>query len=336
FLSGLILSLYAGPIHALPHEELISGNTMGTAYHIKVVLTGKQNLPDLEKKIEKRLEAINRSMSTFRPESEISRFNRWNQLLEAFPISEDFFQVMTVSRYIYDLTQGAWDGTVKPLVELWGFGKSVEGRSVPEKSRIEEVRNGIGFHHIRILKNKRLLKESQDVTLDLASIAKGYGVDAVSELLRKEGLSRFLVEIGGEVYASGAKADGNPWRVGINYPDPAASLTRVHKIVLLKDMALATSGDYRNFFEIDGIRYSHVIDPKTGWPVSNGVISVSVWAKTCTLADGLATAMMVMGAEKGVALANRLDSVECLIIRRAVKDRFVESYSHGFDQIISR
>jgi thiamine biosynthesis lipoprotein len=331
-----IFSSHASPLFALSHETRIAGSTMGTTYHIKIVTDGKQKIIDLEKKIEKRLEEINQSMSVFRPESELSRFNRLNKTGEPFFISKDFFLVMKTSENIYGLTQGAWDGTVKPLVDLWGFGKLKERTTIPEKNRIQELLSHVGFHHIRILKDHRLVKETPEVTLDLASIAKGYGVDAVTELIRREGVTQFLVEIGGEVYASGVKADGTPWRVGINYPDPGASHNQVHKIILLKDMALATSGDYRNYFEMDGTRYSHVIDPKTGWPVSNGVISVSVWAKTCMLADGLATAMMVMGAEKGVELANRLDSVECLIIRSVSKDRFVEFYSNGFDKIISR
>jgi thiamine biosynthesis lipoprotein len=151
------------------------------------------------------------------------------------------------------------------------------------------------------------------VTLDLSSIAKGYGVDQVAELMRQAGFVDFLVEIGGEVFAAGVRSDGRPWRVGINRPKADARIDEVYQIVSLQDRAFATSGDYRNFFLQDGVRYSHIIDPKTGRPVGNGVVSVSIVADNCTLADGLATAVMVMGAQKGLALINRLAGVQGLI-----------------------
>jgi thiamine biosynthesis lipoprotein len=176
----------------------------------------------------------------------------------------------------------------------------------------------------------RLSKTRPSVSLDLASVAKGYGVDAIAALIRNRGFSDYLVEIGGEVYAAGVRIDGQPWRIGINKPDSGAPFDQVYRVVTLQDRAFATSGDYRNYFEIDGRRYAHIIDPRTGYPVSNGVISVSVTAETCALADGLATALVVMGPSAGLDLVNRLPGVECLIITRDDQNRLHDFTSQGF------
>ena len=169
------------------------------------------------------------------------------------------------------------------------------------------------------------------MTLDLSSIAKGYGVDRVADTIQKEGFQNYLVEIGGEVFASGYSKDGMLWRIGINRPQTDASLDEVYKVVDLHNRAFATSGDYRQFFVVDGIRYAHIIDPRTGYPISNGVVSVTIIADTCTFADGLATAIMVMGPEKGLDLINRLDAVEGLIIVEQIDGRLADFYSKGFN-----
>jgi thiamine biosynthesis lipoprotein len=168
------------------------------------------------------------------------------------------------------------------------------------------------------------------VTLDLSSIAKGYGVDAVAEVIREEGFRNFLVEIGGEVYGSGSRRDGRPWRVGINRPQPDAAPDEIYRVAPLRDAAFATSGDYRSFFVLDGVRYSHVLDPRTGRPVANGVVSVSVLAPDCTLADSLATAVMVMGVEEGLALLERLPGVEGLVVVETENGRLQDHATSGF------
>ena len=173
-------------------------------------------------------------------------------------------------------------------------------------------------------------KNDPFVTLDLASIAKGYGVDAISRVLEENEFENFLVEIGGEVYARGHRKDGKAWRVGINRPDRGAALDDVYKAVALTDQAMATSGDYRIFFQVGDRFYSHILDPRTGWPETSGVVSATVVAANCTVADGLATALMVMGPEKGVALVNRLPMVECLIVVRQPDGTFTDHPSQGF------
>ena len=175
-----------------------------------------------------------------------------------------------------------------------------------------------------------MVKNQAAITLDLNAIAKGYAVDRIAALVAGSGIENYLVEIGGEIFAAGLRPDGNHWRVGINRPKKGAALNAVYRVVSISNRAFATSGDYRNFFEIDGVRYSHVIDPRTGYPVSNGVVSATIIADNCALADGLATAIMVMGPEKGLELVNRLDNVECFIVVEKPTGRLVDFHSDGF------
>jgi thiamine biosynthesis lipoprotein len=188
----------------------------------------------------------------------------------------------------------------------------------------------VGFHNIEIAKNKYLVKKNPLVSLDLASIAKGYAVDQIAQLIVENSIENFLVEIGGEVYATGLRKDGKNWRIGVNLPKSGSSLDQVYKVVTLQTRALATSGDYRNFFEAGEKRYSHVIDPNTGFPVDNGVVSVSIVAPSCAFADGLATAVMVMGQKKGLELVNKLKNVECLVVVQEGTDNLVDYVSKGF------
>jgi len=312
-------------------EVLISGETMGTTYHIRIVSWFYQSHAGLKAEIETRLDEINQSMSTYMKESEISRFNKFQNPDEKFFISDDFFQVMKVADTIYRLTEGAWDGTVKPLVDLWGFGNTGEKKQIPTLDEIDRRLLDIGFDKIEISDKKYLVKKKASISLDLSSIAKGYAVDAIARLIQKKGIKDFLVEIGGEVYASGKKKNGSHWRIGINNPRKNASLDQVYKIVKLSDRAMATSGDYRNFFEIDGRRYAHVLNPKSGYPVENGVVSVSIVAATCAFADGLATAVVVLGREKGIQLINRVYGVEGMIIVQQTDGTFIDFFSDGFE-----
>ncbi len=312
-------------------EHLIEGRTMGTTYHIKVVTGYFQGISGLKEKIEKRLVEINAAMSTYQKDSEIRRFNESNQTGREFKISEDFYRVMKTAQAIYRLSDGAWDGTVNPLVDLWGFGREGPKNKIPMAHEISALLSNIGFENIEVLKPGVLLKKRAAVTLDLSSIAKGYGVDQVADAIQKEGFQNFLVEIGGEVFASGYRKDGKLWRIGINRPQTDAALNEVYKVVDLHNRAFATSGNYRQFFVVDGIRYAHIIDPRTGYPISNGVVSVTIIADTCTFADGLATAIMVMGPEKGLDLINRLDAVEGLIIVEQADGSLADFYSEGFE-----
>lgn len=310
-------------------EFALSGQTMGTGYEVKFIAPAQFSAQSLQQQVEQRLTEINQSMSTYDPFSEISRFNQISDTTQYFPVSDDFRYVLTVSQEIHRLSQGAWDPTLDPLINLWGFGGRSHGQQVPDSIQIASALEKIGLQHLEIT-GRGLRKKIPGLSLDLGSIAKGYGVDQVSMVLRKSGLANFLVEIGGEVVAVGCKRNGQPWRVGINYPDKEATLFEIYTAVPLSDRAIATSGNYRNFFEMDGQMYSHLIDPRTGYPISNQVVSVSVIAPNCTLADGLATALMLLDVEHSLDLIRQLDGVECLIVTRLENNRFDDHYSQGF------
>lgn len=314
----------------LKKEVAYSGKTMGTTYHIKVVTGMFSHAKNLQEKIDARLEEINQSMSTFRKDSEISRFNSDQNVGEKFRISDDFYNVLIVAKKIYEETGGAWDGTIKPLVDLWGFGNGKIKHTVPEKSQIEALLSKVGFNNIEILPGHYLVKKKASIFLDLASIAKGYGVDQVAALIRNNGISDFLVEIGGEVFASGYRKDGKKWKIGINRPQENAPFDQVYRVVELHDKGFATSGDYRNYFDVKKKRFSHIIDPRNGFPVDNGVVSVSILADTCTYADGLATAVMVLGYKKGIDLVNRLANTESFVVTQNKDGALIDHYSKGF------
>lgn len=315
----------------VPKKEIrYSGQTMGTTYSIKVVSGYFNSLSGLENAIKKRLDEINQSMSTFLKDSEISKFNAMGSNRRPMTVSKDLFQVMTVAKHLFTVTDGAWDGTLDPLVRLWGFGASELPKEIPSDRQIKALMSRIGFDGIVMADPRQLGKIKPEVTVDLGSIAKGYAVDAIADLIKSRKQGNFLVEIGGEVYASGTRKDGTPWRIGVNVPVKGAPADTVYRALALKNQALATSGDYRNFFEAGGRRYSHVMDPKTGRPVENGVVSVSVLSDTCTFADGLATALMVLGHESGIDLVNRLEAVECLIVVGDRHGRLKDYYSEGF------
>ena len=312
-------------------EFTVAGETMGTTYHVTVVTGHLSRTNGLKEKIDKRLHEINRSMSPYLKESEISRFNRLKNIGEMFCPSPDFFSVMRKSRHLHGLTHGAWDPTVGPLVDLWGFGRVRRQPVIPSADAIDKARQAVGFAKIKLIPEGCLAKGNPDLTLDLGSIAKGYGVDAVARVVEEQGFENFLVEIGGEVFVKGVRLDGAPWRIGINTPLKTAAFNSIYRAIpLAGNRAMATSGTYRNFFEANGKTYSHVIDPRTGFPVQTGVVSVSVIAGNCTVADGLATALMVLGHQKGLDLVKKLPSAECLIIVQDKSGKLIEFVSQGF------
>jgi FAD:protein FMN transferase len=313
-------------------EIEIQGRTMGTTYHVKVV-SEAPDLGDLARRIEARLAEINRSMSTYDPESEIGRFNRTVPANAPFPISGDFLEVMTVGLRLHRITDGAWDATVNPLVNLWGFGSRGEGYRIPSDEEIAAVLPVVGFQHIGISEDGFLVKRIPGVSLDLGSIAKGYGVDQIARVVAAAGYRDYIVEIGGEIYAAGRRPDGERWRIGISRPSPGGAPEDIYRVASLENRGFATSGDYRNFFVADGKRYSHVVDPRTGKAATNRVVSASVVAETCAFADGLATALMVMEPKKGLEAVNRLDGVECLVVVEGPGGELADHASEGFSEL---
>ncbi|MCP4021999.1 MAG: FAD:protein FMN transferase [Desulfobacteraceae bacterium] len=309
-------------------QHLLSGKTMGTFYNVKIVSGDKMDTVLWKKKIDIRLKDINNKLSMYSSKSEISRLNQTDKGIK-FYLSDDLYAVLTQANNLFDMTNGAWDGTVKPLVDLWGFGTKKKITAIPGQGEINRVLTGIGFDKL-IIEHNAITKKSDSVSLDLGSIAKGYGVDAIAALLKSCGFKDFLVEIGGELAASGKNQKGKTWKVGISKPNKKLSNQGLYKIITLDNRAIATSGNYRNYIEINGKFYSHIISPVTGFPVENQVVSASVIAKDCTFADGLATALMVMDVNKGIALVNGLENVECLIITQDENKKFHNIFSKHF------
>jgi len=285
------------------------GQTMGTSYSITAYNISFLDYISLTQSIRKRLRTINQSMSTYIPTSEISTFNAL-LLNEELVISSDFYTVLEESKRIYFLTEGAWDPTIKPLIDRWGFSEKKTLFIWPSDAEILVLKQSLGFDYVELIPPNKIKKNRPGLFLDLSSIAKGYAVDEIIELLQLYLVEAAMVEIGGEVRVFGEKPDTEPWKIGLNIPDPISSRHDFYKIISLDNQALATSGDYRNFKEYQGQRYSHIIDPRTGFPVTGIVHSVSIVAPNCMLADALATACLVLGKDKSISLLNSFENVK--------------------------
>ena len=273
---------YAVPYHS---EE---GAIFGTVYHIKYQYN--ENLHD---SIMARLKAIDQSLSMFNPMSTVSCINRG----ESMKADSLITCVWNMSRSISQETEGAFDPTVAPLVNIWGFG--FKKRQVPDKAIIDSLRELVGWQRISIQEG-RFCKEDPRIILDFSAVAKGFGVDHVANLFRNLGIQNFMVEIGGEIVTQGTNPKGEAWRIGINKPDDDSTGTNndLQEVIEVSNGALATSGNYRNFYMEGGRKIAHTIDPKTGYPAQQSILSSTVKAPSCAMADGYATAFMVMGMER--------------------------------------
>ena len=287
---------------------------MGTVYSVRIVVPPGDSglaLEGLGERIADRLDELEDHFSTYRPDSEISRFNAFPGQ-DWFPVSPVFLDVFRQARSISELSGGAFDPTVGPLVELWGFGAGGDAGRIPEQEDLEQLLPSAGFAHLQLRESPPAVRRIRPgVQLDFSAIAKGFAVDEVWDLLSVAGLSDYLVEIGGEVRTRGMRGDGRDWSIGIENPDR----TGVAEAVRLRDAAIATSGDYRNYFQYQGRRYSHLLDPRTGWPVAHELTAVSVVSNTAAIADALATALLVLGPAAGLELAEREQIAAHLVVR---------------------
>lgn len=315
--------------------ETLSGRTMGTTYSIRIADAGlnRRELQNLQADIDAALAEVNRQMSTYQSDSEISRFNRAGAN-EPVAISTDFQFVARRALDLAEATGDAFDPTVGALVNLWGFGPDGTRQDRPAPQQIEAARQIVGCRHLSITPDSRLAKDIPGLKLDLSAIAKGFGVDRIADFLRERGFENFLVEIGGETLAEGLNAEGVPWRVGVQRPDldPVGGSSLEGVLHLTGGRAVATSGDYQNFFyDENGSILAHIIDPRTAAPAQQAVASVSVLAPDCLTADALATALVVLGPAEGLPLlASRFPGVEALFILRRGADRFEEVATPGF------
>ncbi|MGR9100354.1 MAG: FAD:protein FMN transferase [Gammaproteobacteria bacterium] len=306
------------------------GWTMGTSFSIKVPA-----LPDgvaseaLKQRVDAVLSEINGAMSTYLEDSELSKINRsltgeWQKLSPAL------FTVISEAQRISRLSGGAFDVTVGPLVNLWGFGPDKMVTEPPPAAEVAHRLRQTGYQELELNpESSALRKTNPSIYLDLSALAKGYAVDRVADLLEAEGISDYMVEIGGELRLKGRKSDRSLWRIAVE--KPAADRRMIQKILPISDIAIATSGDYRNFFEENGVRYSHTIDPRTGYPIKHKLASVTILSHTAMEADALATALMVLGPEEGYALAEKEDIAALLIVKH--KDGFREKASTQFKKL---
>jgi thiamine biosynthesis lipoprotein len=313
-----------------------NGTTMGTAYAVRIYTPpiNHEKLEILKNKIDSALVQLNNQMSTYIPQSEISRFNRTKNT-KPFNVSKPFTRVLKLAQQIHKDSDGNFDVTIAPLVDLWGFGKKDIAQKVPSQMEIETVLTFIGSFKVEVINDTAIRKTAPQLELDFSAIAKGYGVDLMAQILKENGYDHFLAEIGGEVVVSGLKG-GKMWQIGIDKPRyDAVSGQELQDIIAISNMAVATSGDYRNYFEYKNVKYTHTINPVTGKPITSNIASVTIIAPNCMLADGLATAVMVMPVEKGLQLIESKDDCECMIIIREKKD-FRIKQSSGFESYLKK
>ncbi len=309
----------------------LAGPTMGTSYSVKF----GDLPPDVDRRhvaagVQSRLDRVNALMSTYRPDSEISRFNAsgnpgW------FAVSTETAAVMAEALGVGRMTGGALDVTVGPLVDLWSFGPGgVPAGRLPSTGEIEAVRHRVGLEQIELRDDElpALRKRHPKCRVDLSAVAKGFAVDQVAEFIEASGIENYLVEIGGEVRTRGRGPSGRPWQIGVQRP--SADRFGVHEVISLQTAAMATSGDYHNYFERDGIRYCHIIDPRTGIPVRHRLASVTVLAETCAEADALATALFVLGPEEGFQFACRNGVAALFVVKSPQAGQFFTRQTAAF------
>ncbi|RUM54129.1 MAG: FAD:protein FMN transferase ApbE [Methylococcus sp.] len=282
----------------------LAGTTMGTTFSVKIsVLPDGLDTDELKQDIRQTFHDINSMMSTYLPDSELSRFNRHTGT-DWVAISKPFGVVLAEAVSVSELSSGAYDVTVGPLVNLWGFGPGKKLPEIPSAADIQTQVQRTGFRMVELDEpGQRARKTNPALYIDLSSLAKGYAVDRVTELLVNRGIDDYLVEVGGEIKLGGSRANGEIWNIAVEKPE--AGVRSIEQVLQLTDVAVATSGDYRNFFESGGLRYSHTIDPRTGWPVNHALVSVTVLDASAMHADALATALMVLGPDEGFQLASK-------------------------------
>ena len=325
----LTVILLAGCDRELP--MVIHGQTMGTTFTIKAIRSDNSVIETeaLKMLIERELFDLNRLMSTYIVDSELSRLNR-SAVNEPFAVSADTRIVLAKALQIYQMSAEKFDATVGPLVNLWGFGPGGGGDKIPEQEKVAVALQKVGMNKLSL--DDQGVTRQVDSYIDLSAIVKGYAVDRIGELLKKQGFVNYLVEIGGELKANGRNEQGKTWTIAIEKP---SALERApYKAIPLRNMGMATSGDYRNYFEKEGKRYSHTLDPTTGYPIAHNVASVTVIAESTMFADGVATAINVMGLEDGMAMAEANNIAVLVIIKSGAG--FSEHLSSSFTEYLDR
>lgn len=323
---GSIL-LFAGSIYPQKEPIKIEGKAQGTTYHITYF--DKQNR-NLQPQIEKILQNFDKSVSTYLPTSIISRINSNDKNVI---VDKYFIACFNKAKEVWKNTDGAFDPTVYPLVNAWGFGPGKKQKI--EKEKIDSILKFVGFNLIE-LEGDKVVKKDPRVALDFNAFAQGYSVDVVSEFLNSKGITSYIVEIGGEVYAKGKKPNGDNWTIGIEKPiDNKESTNPLKAIAKLENLAISTSGNYRRFIIEDGVKYSHHIDPKTGYPTKNNLLSASIFAKECISSDANATGVLVMGLEKAKEFLEAHPELQAYLIYSDEQGNYRVFETPGLKAIVS-
>jgi thiamine biosynthesis lipoprotein len=308
-------------------ETLLEGQTMGSAWTVKIAGPLPASAESLRAGVQDRFELVNQALSTYRADSALSRFNaddsgQWQS------VDAELAAVMDYALSLAERSGGAYDISVGPLVDLWGFGPDPRRESAPDAAAIEAARSRVGWRRVSVDTIAQRARKEPGVRLDLSSLGKGHGVDRVAEYLDERGVTDYLIDLSGKLRARGRNARGESWRVAVEQPaadDPSGAARAMPAVVTLRDASIATSGDYRRYFESGGRHYSHIIDPRTGWPVSHATLSATARAGTCMQADALATVFMVMAPGDALRLADELATPALLISRDAAGYRMARS-----------
>lgn len=307
-----------------PSYRSETGTVYGTIYHITY-----ESTDDYALDIRREMERVNQSLSMFNPRSVVARWNRG----ETEVVDTLFLEMWAKAREVHDVSGGAFDVTVAPLVNAWGFG--TEGKQMPEPSEVDSLLSIVGMDKV-VQEGDRLVKTVPGVQIDASSIAKGLGVDLVAEFFDRHGVANYMIEIGGEIRVRGKSAKDRPWRIGIDKPvDDSTALSRQLQTILeLTGGSLATSGNYRRYYVVDGKKYAHTIDPKTGRPVQRDIVGASVYAPTCMEADAYATAFMVLGMEEARRVVRELPAVEACLIYVTPEGKMDVWMSEGIRKLV--
>lgn len=323
FLAALIIGTII-ILEKQPPFRTNEGMVFGTVYKITY-----QSHEDLHADIKKALQEVDNALSPYNPNSIITRINHnVDTTLNTY-----FTDVFEVAQQVSNETEGAFDITVAPLVNAWGFGFKNSINVTP--AIIDSLKQFIGHHKVKI-ENGKIIKEDERLMLDCSSIAKGYGVDQVAKTLKDKGVQNYMVDIGGEVFVKGKNPKMKNWRIGINKPieDSLSVNQELQTILEITDAAMATSGNYRKFYYKDGKRYAHTIDPRLGYPIQHSILSATVIAKDCTTADAYATAFMVMGLEKAKEYCEKHPELNAYFICSGENDNYEIHYTPGMDKLI--
>ncbi|HSI70038.1 MAG TPA: FAD:protein FMN transferase [Gillisia sp.] len=327
FIIGLLFVSCADPGEK---EQVLTGEALGTSYQVKFYHPEEL---DLRKGLDSVFEVINISMSTYRNDSDISRINSGDT---SVVVDEHFKKVFRDSKKIYRESEGYFDPTVGNLVNAYGFGPEKGSRELSE-AKIDSMMQYVGFDKLELSEDNRLQKESREIYLDFNAIAKGYAVDVMGEYLEKKGVTDFLIELGGELLAKGVNLQkGSAWTVGIDDPEQTSSQRILTAALRLKDRGMASSGNYRKFRvdTLTGNHFVHTINPLTGRSERSDLLSATVIASTCALADGYATAFMSMGYKKSVEMLDRLEDVDVYFIYAGDQNELKIFSTPGFDEVL--